>query len=379
MKKRILIVDDNSVNLYMMETLLKGHGYDVSTAENGREALEKARLDPPDLVISDSLMPVMDGYNLCREWKVDETLRHRPFALYTATYTDSKDEKFALDLGVDRFIIKPLEPAVLVGIIGELLEDGYRARQVESKPIEEEMEFFRQYNEILFKKLEKKMQDLETTNRKLRVSEEGYRRTFLNASDVIYTIDDALILRSISPSVERVLGYKAQDFVDRPVTEFGRRVLTSESFERAIADAAAILGGQRIASTVYEFVARHETLIYGEVSGSPLQQDGKITGFVSVARDITERKRAEEELKARDIHYKKLFSEVPGMIYQFMRKPGGRYCVPYATESIKDYFGCLPQDVREDYSPMTKVILPDDLGKLISTIEWWCIIDCVNS
>jgi len=153
MKRKILVVDDSSADRYLMETLLKGYGYDVTTAENGEQALEKARRNPPDLVVSDSLMPVMDGFNLCRAWKADDMLRHRPFVLYTASYTDSGDEKFAMDLGVDRFIPKPQEPDVLVGMIGELLEDGYRARQVETRPLEEEMQFFRQYNEILFKKL----------------------------------------------------------------------------------------------------------------------------------------------------------------------------------------------------------------------------------
>ena len=364
MNKRILIVDDDGTNRYMMETLLKGYGYDVTTAENGREALEKARRDPPDLIVSDSLMPVMDGYNLCRVWKAADTLRHRPFALYTATYTDSKDEKFALDLGVDRFIIKPLEPAVLVGMIGELLEDGYRARQVEAKPLEEEMQFFRQYNEILFKKLEQKMQDLETANRMLSISEEGYRQTFLNASDVIYTVDSSLVLRSISPSVERILGYKAQDFVDRPVTEFGRLVLTPESFERAISDVAAILGGQRIASTVYEFIARDGAILYGEVSGSPLKRDGKITGIVSVARDITDRKQALEALEESEKKFRFLTEKMTDMVWtQDMNLR-----TLYVSPSIEAMLGFTPeermgQDVLKQLTPESMSFVLDVMAK----------------
>jgi len=321
MKKRILIVDDNSVNLYMMETLLKGYGYDVIMAENGKQALEKARLDLPDLVISDILMPVMDGYNLCREWKSDETLRHRPFAFYRATYTGSKNENFALSLGADRFILKPQEPDVLIGIIRELLDDGYQARQVGAKPLEEEMELFRQYNEVLFRKLEKKMQDQEITNQKLKLSEECYRQTFINASDVIYTIDNNLTLLDISPSVERVLGYMAEDFVDRPVTEFGRLVLTPESFERALADVVIILGGRTITSTVYEFIAKDGTLKYGEVSGSPLMQGDKITGIVSVARDITDRKTVEEKLLESEEKFRSLFYQSIDAV--LLTKPDG--------------------------------------------------------
>jgi CheY-like chemotaxis protein len=65
--ERILVVDDNKQNIYMAEILFTGNGFEVETASNGKEALEKARANPPDMVISDILMPVMDGFALCRE------------------------------------------------------------------------------------------------------------------------------------------------------------------------------------------------------------------------------------------------------------------------------------------------------------------------
>jgi PAS domain S-box-containing protein len=300
MKKRVLIVDDNNTNLYMLKTLLEGEGLDVTEAKNGQEALDVAHADPPDLILSDILMPVMDGYALCREWKLDDSLKHIPFLFYTATYTGTKNEDFALSLGADRFILKPQEPDILMTMLQEVLEETYVVKQVATKPLEEEMEFFRQYNEILFRKLEKKMSDLEIANQELRILEEKYRLIFENATDVICAIDRDLNMVSVSPSVERILGYKPQDFIGRPVSDLGK-ILTQESFKQAIADIGVILKGNTIEATIYQFIMKDGTIKHGEVSGSPVIREGKVTGIISVARDITERKQAEEELLFRNI------------------------------------------------------------------------------
>jgi len=69
-----------------------GHGYTVESACNGTDALEKARKAPPDLIISDILMPEMDGFELCRRIKTDDKLRKVPLVFYTATYIDRQDD-----------------------------------------------------------------------------------------------------------------------------------------------------------------------------------------------------------------------------------------------------------------------------------------------
>ncbi|MDD1693477.1 MAG: response regulator [Methanoregula sp.] len=158
----ILIADDHSQNLYLLESLLKGNGYEVISAKNGADALTAAKKNPPDLIITDILMPVMDGFELCRQWKADELLQAIPFIFYTATYIDPKDEQFARSLGAERFIVKPQKPEILINEVRDVLDESLRKKTISpSRPLGDEMEILRQYNEVLFRKLEKKVVQLE--------------------------------------------------------------------------------------------------------------------------------------------------------------------------------------------------------------------------
>ena len=166
---KILVVDDDTQGLYMLRTLLEGHGYEVETAVNGQIALEKARTAPPNIIVSDILMPVMDGFNLCRTWMQDKELQTTPFVIYTATYTDAKDEELALSLGAVRFIRKPSEPDELVTIIeGVLQETTDDHREIAEIANDEEPVFLKKYNERLIHKLEDKVVQVKHANQRLK-------------------------------------------------------------------------------------------------------------------------------------------------------------------------------------------------------------------
>jgi len=127
----------------------------------------------------------------------------------------------------------------------------------------------------------------------LQKSEARYRGHFENVSDVIYSIDPEFKVVDVSPSVERVLGYNANELIGRQFQDLN--ILVPEYMEQAFSDAMRVFKGERIASAVYQFIARDGTIKWGEVSGVPTILDNQVVALTSVARDITKRKELEQE------------------------------------------------------------------------------------
>ncbi len=209
--KRILVVDDNSVNLYLMQSLLGSHGYVVSTAANGAEALQSAQTERPDLIIADILMPVMDGFELCRAWMADPQLQHVPFVFYTATYTDEKDERFALDLGATRFIVKPQEPDALLRAIEDVLASQAAEKGVpQNASLLDDTVYYQQYNQALIRKLEDKMSELEQDIAERKRVEADLKRlttAIEHASEVVMVTDPNGAIQYVNPAFEAMTGY----------------------------------------------------------------------------------------------------------------------------------------------------------------------------
>jgi PAS domain S-box-containing protein len=180
---KILIVDDKMENRYLLESMLKGNGYQVDSASNGKEALDLLKSDNYKLIVSDILMPEMDGYQLCLECKKDRKFKNIPFVFYTATYTSSKDEELALQLGAAKFIRKPAEPDKFIQLIREVLDKaGDRKWGHKKVNLNPETEVLKSYSQRLVEKLEHKMLELEASERK-------YHNLCENVNDLIFSLD----------------------------------------------------------------------------------------------------------------------------------------------------------------------------------------------
>jgi PAS domain S-box-containing protein/putative nucleotidyltransferase with HDIG domain len=296
---KILIADDNTQNLFLLETVMESYGYEVIQARNGVEALALALKNPPDLILTDILMPKMDGFELCRRCKAHDLLNQIPLIFYTATYTDPKDEQFALSLGAERFVIKPQSPKVLVQIVKEVLANLLKGTQVsQSKSPGDETVVLQQYTEVLFRKLERKVLQLEDvianqnrTENELRESEQKYRALVENINDVLYTLDNQGTITYVSPVVERLSQYKVSDLIGKPFAP----LVYPDDLPALLESYTRLVSGQ-LEPWEFRLVDKDGRIIFVRTSSRPIYSNGEIVGITALMTDITDRKQAEEDL-----------------------------------------------------------------------------------
>ena len=400
---RCLIVDDQEQNRYLFQTILKGNGYEVESAVNGAEALEKARRNPPDLVISDILMPVMDGFTLCREWRQDDRLKKIPFIFYTATYTDKKDEAFALSLGADRFLVKPLDPEVLIKEIAAVIRDkdgGVKASAGEE--VLPEPALMKEYNEALVRKLEDKMLHLERANqlleeqiRKRERIEEQLRQNERRLSLIYDTVGDALYYLAVDADGSYRFVSVNQSFYK--VTGLSEKMIVGKLINEIIPEPnlSMILGKYRQAieenaiirwEMIFVNPSRH---FIGDVSIAPILDDkGHCTHLVGSVHDISEHKETEKHIRKLSLHQQALISAIPDIVmevdinkvYTWANGPGIEFFGEDVIGKTADFYFVREQNIYDIVQPVFNgsedVIYVESWQRRQDGEErllaWWC-------
>jgi PAS domain S-box-containing protein len=302
----ILAVDDDDMYRRMIEKFLSKRGCGVVTASNGIEALEAARSHPPDLVLSDILMPVMDGFTLCRQWQRDPELCSIPFVFFSATYTDPKDEELGLNLGASKFVRKAGELNTIWQTIEPLLKNDFNSVAEQCQlPVEDERQNLQQYNERLIHKLEAKMVQLQETQsalqeeiargkqleKALKASEKQFRAFVENSVDGVL-VSDAETYRMVyaNPAICSLLGYSRQEMAEMTVAQI-YPVQELEAVQKQFEDLAK---GRKPMATAVPCRRKDDTIVYADIAAKPFELDGRsfVVGFF---RDVTDRMKVEEE------------------------------------------------------------------------------------
>jgi len=169
MNEKILIVEDDEDSRVYLSLALSSNGYQVVAASNGIKALEIARQEIPDLIISDVMMPKMDGYELCRKMKADSQLQAIPFIFYTSVYTQAENRDLGLSFGAARYLQKPMELPQMQAVINDVLAEHKAGAQAEKEiPDKAKEQLDVMYQHTLARMLDQKVAELEQTRNYLK-------------------------------------------------------------------------------------------------------------------------------------------------------------------------------------------------------------------
>jgi CheY-like chemotaxis protein len=170
----ILVVEDIPNVLELLEVTLRFQGYQVLSAHNGQEALEILEKESPALIITDILMPKLDGFALVQELRSDPKTIGIPVIFLSATYVTPEDRDFALSLGASRFLEKPIDTEEFLLTIAEILSKNHVTIP---RPLEQP-QFYSGYRARLETKLQHKNRQIARIERLLPTLDEEQRNSF---------------------------------------------------------------------------------------------------------------------------------------------------------------------------------------------------------
>jgi signal transduction histidine kinase/CheY-like chemotaxis protein len=301
---KILVVDDKKENLYLMERMIIKLGYEFVSAENGKQALEKLYNDDFYMIISDILMPVMDGFQFCQAVRSDKKFRNVLFVFYTATYLEKEDEEFAMGLGADLFVRKPIEPESFIEEISELIQEMKTGRDKFNRVnLKNETEILKLYNERLIHKLEKKILDLEQetidrnkVEKELLLERDNLINILNSMEDGVHIVDKNYNITYVNPSFVKEFGrYEGKKcynyFYDRE--EVCPWCKNQEVFK---------------GKTVRRELNSANRQKFYDIIDTPIKNVDDSVSKLAIYRDISEKKKVEQELKESEKKYREAYN-----------------------------------------------------------------------
>ena len=284
----ILVVDDNATNREFLVTLLGYSGHRMLEAGDGIIGLALTRIEQPDLVIADILMPTMDGFEFVRQLREDRAVAHTRVIFCTATYLKSEARALAEACHVRYVLTKPIEPEIVLDVVARILETAEPALP----PVSPTKEVFnREHLRVLTDKLAEKVDQLQESQAQLA-------GIIASAMDAIISVDERHRIIVFNQAAEQLFAYTAADILGQPLRGLipeGLRFAHEESGHEFGSDhqvhgpinTPGNLFGLRSDGTEFPI---ETSISQVEVAGHRI--------YTVILRDITERKQRERQLEA---------------------------------------------------------------------------------
>ncbi|MGD0003406.1 MAG: HD domain-containing phosphohydrolase [Anaerolineaceae bacterium] len=259
----VLVVDDEARNRKLLRDLLVFHGYTVSEAENGEQALQAVSATPLDVVLLDVMMPGLDGFEVCRQIKADPATSQLPVLLVTAL-SERADRLRGIAAGADDFLSKPID----------LEEINLRVR-----------------NAVAARRLRQELARQEG----LRASEARFRSLIENSTDMLFLLDPGYTIRYVSSSVRRTTGFLPEDLISLSYFDLVHPDdlnRLKEIFRRVMKKTGNLSDARVMRLRHVDGVWHHHEVIIAN-----LLEDPNVNALVVNSRDVTERQQHEIELQ----------------------------------------------------------------------------------
>lgn len=321
---KILVVDDNKDDRKLLRSIAERNGHEVLEAVDGREGLERAAASMPDLIISDVLMPVMDGFQFLIHMKKNETLKLIPFIFYSATYTEEQDMQLGLSLGADAYIVKPKDPVELWQEVESTVLKAGEEKAIAIELIGEEEDYLRKYSERVNLKLEHKIRLLEESQRSYKILSEDLSRIVKELSESekkfkdlterspvgVYVLQDE-VFKYLNPRFSEIFGYTARELTDKGCANI---ILPDDLplVENCVRKRLA--GEEEYGHYPLRGLKKNGELIYLEVYSSRTMYEGN-PAIIGTLLDITERKNLERELQESKDFLENIMQNVTNAIF----------------------------------------------------------------
>jgi PAS domain S-box-containing protein len=357
----ILIVDDHSVNRKFLTTLLRYHGHRLLEAADGSEGLAVVQAKRPDLVITDVLMPVMDGYEFVRRLRLDPATSRIPVVFYTAHFDEPDARGLALSGGVSDVLGKSAPSADVIEIVERVLSGAPETLPASGTPLLP-AEFEAEHLRLLTDKLSQKVEELETANARLRLERHRAHQYLDTAEVILLELDTEGRVVLVNRYACSVLGWTTDELVGRDWVDSCIPLRIRDSVRRHFYD---LLGdGPSVVENAIVTRSGEERLI--EWRNTLLHDDeGHVIGTLSSGTDITERTRTDAALRTAEERMRFALQSAAVGIWD-MDYPTG---VLRWSETMAAQYGMRPDTFGGTLDDFVAGIHPDDRASVLEVVE----------